>query len=70
MSGLTLLCDSDKMEKKVIKSIRRESHLKSLPISYWIVTTKLPREIKGNLKLALGLKKSLYNPKCDPSVII
>ncbi|XP_012280610.1 mitochondrial RNA pseudouridine synthase rpusd4-like [Orussus abietinus] len=57
-AGIILLAESEKVENAVIKSFNRAQGFGIIPKTYWVVTTKLPREVKGIYRLGLTLQQS------------
>lgn len=58
MSGVMLLAADESVEKAIIKSQNRAIGFKKIPKTYWIVTTRLPKETNGIKSLALKLHRS------------
>ena len=58
MSGVLLLAANESIEKSINKSQNRAIGFHRIPKTYWIVTTRLPKETNGTEKLALKLHKS------------
>ena len=58
MSGVMLLAANETVEKAINKSQNRALGFLKIAKTYWIVTTRLPKETNGKEKLAMKLHKS------------
>lgn len=55
MTGVTLLAADSKVEKAVETSLRRGLNFTK---TYWVITTRVPRTLKGKEQLAMKLVSS------------